>query len=244
MNRHDLIAIGASAGGIAALKKLFRSLGADLQAALFVVLHVPPHHPSFLPKILQLETAMPVAHADDGEAIQNGRVYIAPPNRHLLIESGHLHLGAGPRENRARPAINALFRSAALAYGPRVVGVVLSGSLDDGTAGLWEIKRRGGVAVVQAPEDAEHKQMPASAIANVHVDYQVPIKEMGNVLKSLVDRPVEPSNGEPERVVPEPTKLTCPDCHGPIHRFRCGRITEYRLQGRPLLWPRKHAGGA
>jgi len=229
MNKHDVIVIGASAGGLSALKILFRAFKADLPAAIFVVLHVPRER-SVLPSILQLETPMPVAHAVDSEEIRAGRVYVAPPDRHLLIESGHVHLSVGPRENRSRPAINPLFRSASLAYGPRVIGVILSGILDDGTAGLWEIKRRGGIAVAQLPDDAEQKQMPKSAIMNVHVDYQVPIREMGALLTSLVGQDAESARSEVETVMPEATRLTCPDCHGPIQRLRFAKLTEYKCR--------------
>ena len=201
MNKHDVIVMGASSGGLSALKTLFRAFQADLPAAIFVVLHVLPRQRSLLPSILQLETNLPVAHAKDGDEIHTGRVYVAPPDRHLLVESGHVHLSVAPRENRARPAIIPLFRSAALAYGPRVIGVILSGILDDGTAGLWEIKRRGGIAVAQLPADAEQKQMPKSAIMNVHVDYQVPISEMGALLISLVGRDSESAGNEAETVM-------------------------------------------
>jgi two-component system chemotaxis response regulator CheB len=147
-----------------------------------------------------------------------------------VIESDHVHLSVGPKENRTRPAINPLFRSAALVYGPRVIGVILSGILDDGTAGLWEIKRRGGIAVVQLPDDAKHKDMPKSAIANVHVDYQVPVSEMGDLLISLVGRASESTGFEVEAVMSEKTRLTCPDCHGPIERSRFGQHTEYKCR--------------
>ena len=230
MNGRDVIVIGASAGGIPDLQTLFRAFKPDLPAAIFVVLHLLPKARSFLPSILQKQTLVPVEHAKDGEAIQTGRAYVAPPDRHLIVESGHVHLTVGPKENRTRPAINPLFRSAALAYGPRVIGVVLSGILDDGTAGLWEIKRRGGVAVVQLPEDASHKDMPKSAIANVHVDYQIPVAEMGDLLVSLVGRESKSADTEVEAVMPEKTRLTCPDCHGPIERFRLGSLTEYKCR--------------
>jgi two-component system, chemotaxis family, protein-glutamate methylesterase/glutaminase len=231
MKKPDIIVIGASIGGVTALRTLFQSFPADFPAAIFVVQHVSPLQPSFLPAILQGQTGLHVAHAEDDEPIRAGRAYVAPPNHHLVIEPGHMHLTLGPRENRSRPSINTLFRSAALAYGPQVIGVILTGSLDDGTAGLWEIKRRGGVAVVQSPEDAECRQMPAEAINNVHVDYQVPIREMGALLSMLVGRVRDFSeSGEVAVVMPQATRLTCPDCHGPIERFQSGPVTEYKCR--------------
>ncbi len=185
-----LIVIGASAGGVEALKQVFRNLPRDLSAAILVVLHVNPMEPSYLPQILQKETALPVRHAVGGEKLRPGTAYIAPPNRHLVVEDGTAELTTAPRENRHRPAVDPLFRSAALFYGPRVIGVILSGSLDDGTAGLWEIKRRGGTAVVQDPAEALHSGMPRSAVANVDVDHIVPLSEIGALLASLCNAEV------------------------------------------------------
>ena len=230
MSTHDIIVIGTSAGGVEALKSLFSGLTAELSAAVFVVQHFRPHEQSFLPSILQRRTSLHVEHAADCEEIKPGRVYIAPPDRHMLIAHGHIHLSSGPRENRTRPAINPLFRSAALAYGPRVIGVILTGMLDDGTVGLWEIKRRGGIAVVQSPGDAQYGQMPESAIQNVSIDYQVPIDQMGPLLISLATQPSERWRGEqPGEVMQqgEKTSYTCPECHGPLQRFKHGPITEF-----------------
>ena len=230
MSHKDIVVVGASAGGVAPLQTLVRQFKADTPAAVFVVLHLPPSHTSYLPAVLGAHCELSVKHAVDGEKIQHGHVYIAPPDRHLVIESGHIHLSAAPRENRARPAINPLFRSAALTYGPRVIGVILSGMLDDGTAGLWEIKRQGGVAVVQEPDDAQFNQMPKSALANVPVDYKVPIKDIGALLVTLIGQPSLSLKGGVEAQMGEPTRLTCPDCHGPIERFRLGPITEYKCR--------------
>jgi two-component system, chemotaxis family, protein-glutamate methylesterase/glutaminase len=230
MSGRNIIVIGASAGGVPALRTLFQGVKVDLAASLFVVLHIPAQRVSLLPDVLQTQTPLPVESAVDGETIEPGRVYVAPPDRHLIIEPGHLHLSAAPKENRARPAINPLFRSAALAYGPRVIGIILSGTLDDGTAGLWEIKRRGGVAIVQVPEDAEHGQMPSSAIANVEVDYSVPVAEIGALLSSLVSQSLDLPNTDVEHVMSERTSFTCPDCHGPIQRFKFDTLTEYRCR--------------
>ena len=180
-----LIVIGASAGGVDALKRLFQSLPRDFSAAICVVLHLNPLSPSMLPEILQRLTSLPVKHPKSGEPLEGGVVYVAPPNRHLVVEDGTVQLTTAPRENRHRPAVDPLFRSAALFYGPRAVGVILSGSLDDGTAGLWEIKKHGGIAVVQDPMEALHPGMPRSAVANVDVDHVVPLSQMGDLLASL-----------------------------------------------------------
>ena len=151
---HDILTIGASAGGVEALTRLIGELPSGLPAALFVVLHIPPTAPSMLPLILNRRSALRAHHAREGEIIEMDKVYIAPPDRHLLVKRGHVRLSRGPRENGSRPAVDPLFRSAAIAYGPRVIGVVLSGNLGDGTAGLAAIKARGGIAVVQDPTDA------------------------------------------------------------------------------------------
>lgn len=226
---HDIIVIGASAGGVEALRTMLPLLPADLPAAIFVVLHVLPHTRSYLPEILK-GCPLKVGHAADGSPIERGRIYIAPPNCHLLVESGHMHLSSGPRENRHRPAVNPLFRSAALAYGPRVIGVVLTGNLDDGTIGLWEIKRRGGVAVVQNPNDAVYSGMPQSAIGNVDVDFVVKLDEMPELLTSLAGTRAKGARSVNAEMPVEPTRLTCPECRGPLGKQKAGRLPEFRCR--------------
>src|SRR3954465_10223325 len=151
---HRIIVLGASAGGVESLKDVLCELPADLPAAICVVLHVPAYQPSALPTILSNCGNLPAVHPKDGATIEEGRIYVAPPDHHLLVEKGYLAVKKGPKENRFRPSIDALFRSAAYQYGPRCIGVVLSGALDDGTSGLWSVKRLGGIAIIQEPNDA------------------------------------------------------------------------------------------
>ncbi|WP_250122784.1 chemotaxis protein CheB [Chroococcidiopsis sp. CCMEE 29] len=257
MPGHDIIVVGASAGGVEVLSQLVRDLPANLPAALFVVLHIPAQSPSVLPSILnrairkrQPNSPLQALHPKDGEAIAHGRIYVAPPDQHLLIKDGHIHLARGPKENGLRPAVDPLFRTAARIYGQRVIGVVLSGTLDDGTAGLAAVKQQGGVAIVQDPEEALYSGMPQSAIENVEVDYILPISEIAPVLVQLAEKPVEPEGVKAvsddmkiEADMAEleigamqsydcpgtPSGFACPDCGGVLWelgeqglvRFRC-----------------------
>ena len=250
MPGHDLIVIGASAGGIEALSELVKDLPAELPAAVFVAVHIPAHSKSTLPKILGRRSVLPALKPEDGEEIRPGRIYVAPPDRHLLIKRGFIHVVHGPRENGSRPAIDPLFRTAARAYGRRVIGVVLSGSLDDGTAGLIAIKKRGGLSIVQDPDEALYPGMPQSAIDNSEVDYILPVSEIGSTLARLAVQPVEEGGEAPmddememEADIAEldmatlhsrekpgrPSRFSCPQCQGvlweidddDIIRFRC-----------------------
>jgi two-component system, chemotaxis family, protein-glutamate methylesterase/glutaminase len=163
MSTRDIIAIGGSTGALDALKCIFANLPADLQAAVFVVMHIASDGGDMLADILDAAGPMAVKMAAEGDIIENGRAYVAPAGRHLLVDKGTIRLGQGPRENMVRPAVDPLFRSAALSYGPRVIGVVLSGMLDDGAAGLAAVKRCGGLTVVQDPADAQADDMPLRA---------------------------------------------------------------------------------
>ncbi len=160
--KHDIIVIGASAGGISAVKKIICG-PADLPATLLVVIHMPPR-PSNLAEVLGKSSRLPTLEAVQDQPIQRGTIYIAPPDHHLFIDNDRILLWQGPKENRQRPAINALFRSAAVGYGERVVGVILSGIMQDGTTGLWWIRRYGGIVVVQDPSEAEFSEMPETAL--------------------------------------------------------------------------------
>src|SRR6185437_13223266 len=164
-------------------------------AALFVVLHLAPQSTSVLPEILMRAGPLPAIHPRDGEPIRTGRIYIAPPDHHLLIEDGKVRVVRGPKENRHRPAIDPLFRSAARWYGPRVIGVVLTGALDDGTAGLMCIKNNGGLAIVQEPEEAFCSSMPRSAVESVKVDHVACLAQIPELLEQAVLQPVSMGNG-------------------------------------------------
>jgi two-component system chemotaxis response regulator CheB len=190
MHHHDIIVIGASAGGIEALQELAHSLPGELPASVFITVHFPEHGTSVLPKILNRAGPLTAVHAVDGESIVPRRIYIAPPDYHLLPADDRIRLVRGTKEHGNRPAIDPMFRSAAFAYGPRVIGVVLTGNLDDGTSGLAVIKRRGGLAVVQDPADAAFASMPQNAIDRVPVDRVVGVRLMGQVLGELVDEPL------------------------------------------------------
>jgi two-component system chemotaxis response regulator CheB len=186
MASKDIIVIGASAGGFEALKILVTGLPADLPASVFVVWHLAPEiRESVLAQVLQKNGNLPAAQAIDGEPIRKGHIYVAPPDYHLLVEPDRVRVTRGPKENRFRPAVDPLFRSAAYSYGSRVVGVVLSGALDDGTSGLWTIKFRGGTAIVQDPLDAEFPSMPKSALREVKADYVAPVEEIPGIITRL-----------------------------------------------------------
>src|SRR3954454_10492779 len=162
-----IVVLGTSSGGIEALRTVVAPLPEDFPAALCVVMHTAPEAPGVLPEILDRVSRLVAIHPRDGERIKAGRIYVAPPDYHLILEPGRLRVTKGPRENRFRPAIDPLFRSAAQVFGPGAIGVLLTGSLDDGTAGLWAVKQLGGVAIVQDPRDALFPGMPQNAIDHV-----------------------------------------------------------------------------
>jgi two-component system, chemotaxis family, protein-glutamate methylesterase/glutaminase len=242
------VVVGASAGGVEALQVLMRGLPADFPAPVLVVLHIPPHSPSQLPAVLAHAGVLPVTPARDGEVLRGGHVYVAPPDRHLLVEGKQIRVTRGPKENRMRPAIDPLFRSAAYSLGANVIGIILSGLLDDGTAGLWAIKDRGGIALVQSPEEALACSMPRSAIEHVAVDYILPVAAMPSLLTRLApgsgeNLPLSPSSERMQietRIAAEDNALegtmqlgsfspnTCPECHGVLVKIEEGSIVRYR----------------
>jgi two-component system, chemotaxis family, protein-glutamate methylesterase/glutaminase len=249
MPDHGIVVVGASAGGVEALTDLTASLPGDLPAAVFVVLHLPATGTSALPEILRRHGPLPAAHVKDGEPIQPGRVYVAPPDHHVLLRTGHVHLSRGPRENGHRPAIDPLFRSAAREYATRVIGLVLSGALDDGTAGLLAIKSRGGTAVVQDPADALYPGMPGNALEHAQVDHVAAAASMGKLLARLItDLAVPPADPAPRAMQVEvemegfsleafegnhpgrPSGFSCPDCNGVLWQIQDGGLERYRCR--------------
>jgi two-component system, chemotaxis family, protein-glutamate methylesterase/glutaminase len=183
--------IGASSGGIEALRTIAGSFPEDFEASIFVVVHTAPESPGILHLILNRAGPVPAVNPRDGETIRPGLIYVAPPDRHLILEPDKICLSRGPKENRFRPAIDPLFRSAAGVYGPRVIGVILTGGLDDGTAGLWAVKKLGGTAVIQDPKDALYPSMPLNALQYVSVDHKVPLVEIGSLLVKLTRSTIE-----------------------------------------------------
>lgn len=232
---YDIIVIGASMGGFHALKQLIGEFPADLPAAVFVVLHIQPERESLLADIFGKNAKISVVAAKDRERIRKGQVYIAVPDFHLRIEGNQIRLDHGPRHNFHRPAIDALFSSAAKEYGSRVVGVVLSGALDDGTAGLMDIKRNGGMAVVQEPSDAVNPSMPSSAINCVPIDYCLPLSGMGRLLSGLAGRPVrvpmvKKEEKMPDLSTPELSTHICPECNGPMWFVANGKLLQFKCR--------------
>lgn len=185
MAKRDIIVIGASAGGIDPLKTLVHLLPRDLAAAILVVVHIAPWRRSDLPFILNHSGHIPALHPASGQIIEAGTIYVAPPDFHMLIQKDRIQLWHGPKENQHRPSVNTLFRSAAVAFKKRVVGVVLSGLLDDGSTGLWWVKEFGGLAVVQDPQEAAFPDMPQNALQNVAVDHVLTIPDMASLLASV-----------------------------------------------------------
>lgn len=236
-----IIVIGASTGGVEALLMLVAALPADLPVPVFIVLHVGSHK-SELPWLLERQGGLPARHPADGDPIEAGHIYVAPPDHHMVIERGRISLTKGPRENWARPAIDPLFRSAANVYGPAVIGVILTGALNDGTAGLYQVQQGGGTTIVQDPVDAINPSMPESALAHVAVDHCLPMVEIAPLLIRLVDKrfdaPALPLHGvekqpqKDEEMAAEftqnmPVAVTCPDCGGALRRREVGSLTQF-----------------
>lgn len=213
----DIIVIGASAGGIEAITSMISTLPRELDASIFVVVHTAAFHASLLPSILNDRGPFPASHAVHGEPIVAGHVYVAPPDNHMTLHDGSIRVVRGPKENGHRPAVDPLFRTAARAYGPRVIGVVLSGSLDCGSAGLMAVKAAGGTAVVQHPNDALAADMPTNALRHVSVDYVAPLADLGPLLARLVATPVEgsaPLKSDPYSLPSRSSGIVCPECQG------------------------------
>jgi two-component system chemotaxis response regulator CheB len=233
-----IIAIGGSAGALEPLLAIVRRLPKTLEAPVLVTEHVGMGR-SMLPHVLNKVAAMRAHHAVQGEALEPGSIYVAPPDRHLRVENNRVELSHGPKENWSRPAIDPMFRAAALEFGPDAAGVVLSGTLNDGTAGLYEIKRNGGKTLVQTPRSALHAGMPQSAVQNVEVDYCLSPAEIGDLLVKLV---AHEAGNPPKRKVPNgaftmtkaanqassPIALSCPECGGAMREDHLGNLTQFR----------------
>lgn len=254
MRQRDIFVIGASAGGIAALRRLVSGLPADFPGIVLIVSHLSPDSPGALPEILSRSGPLTAINARHGEEIGPGRIYVAPPDRHLLLApGGRIQIGHGPKENRFRPAVDPLFRSAALHYGTCVTGIVLTGGLDDGTAGLCAIKQAGGLAIVQDPREAEVPSMPKNALRHVSVDYCLDIDAIAALLPTLAVDQCEPGSrverarsmyqaievevqvAADERTreteifqLGQPSRFTCPECHGSLLQIRDATPARFR----------------
>jgi two-component system, chemotaxis family, protein-glutamate methylesterase/glutaminase len=246
---HDIVVIGGSAGGVEALRRLCMGLPRDLPAAVFAVIHISPTSRSVLPDLLSRAGPLPARHPSDAETIQPGTIYVAPPDFHMLVRDGHVILRRGPHENRSRPAIDPLFRSAAIAYRSRVIGTVLSGLLDDGSAGLIAIHACGGICVVQKPDDAMWPEMPRNALSHDHVDYSETVAELPGLLSRLVREPPGTMPPIPRHLILEaniaareqaivsdpnqvgrPSRLSCPQCGGVLNEVAEQGTTRFRCQ--------------
>jgi two-component system, chemotaxis family, protein-glutamate methylesterase/glutaminase len=249
MAGRDIVVVGGSAGSIEVLTELVGGLPRGFPGSLFVVVHFPGSVTSTLPRILSRAGPLPAHHPRDGDPIEPGRIYVAPPDCHLQISDGRVRLTRGPKENGHRPAVDPLFRTAALSYGPRVQGVILSGNLNDGTAGLLRIKQLGGAAIVQDPESALYQGMPRSALEHVAVDHVLPVQELAGVVAELVSEPAEsaevPGMSEQPTSDPQaeeiatadlhqqpgiPSTMACPECHGVLWEAKDEELVQFRCR--------------
>jgi two-component system, chemotaxis family, protein-glutamate methylesterase/glutaminase len=249
MAGRDIVVIGGSAGSIEAVTEVVRGLPPDFPAAVFVVVHFPGSVSSTLPRILSRAGPLEARHAREGEVIEPGRIYVAPPDFHLHLNDGSTRLTRGPKENGHRPAIDPLFRTAAHSFGARVMGVVLSGNLNDGTAGLLRIKQRDGIAIVQSLETALYQGMPRSAIEHVAVDHVLAPAEISLLLSELALEPVPDLKVVPMSQDPAaseqadefaltdrhkqpgiPSTMTCPECHGTLWEVKDEELVRFRCR--------------
>lgn len=247
MVARDIITIAGSAGAVQELRTLVAALPSDFEGTLFIVIHTSAGGPGLLAHILNQAGKLSVSKPRHGERIRRGHVYVAPPDHHLLIADGTITLGKGPRENGFRPAADPLFRSAARAYGQRVVGVVLSGGMDDGSLGLQAIKQHGGVAIVQDPDEAMYPSMPESAMRNVEVDHVLRVSEMPQALVQLSangrhlggnrmkhaknqsgDSAVVADMSTANHLKGPPSAFICPECGGSLWELEQGNMLHYR----------------
>jgi two-component system chemotaxis response regulator CheB len=251
MEKRDIVVIGASAGGITALKEFVSGLPENFAGAIFVVLHIPPYTESHLALILSKAGKLKAMNPKDGQEVEDGMIYVAPADHHMILEKGKIVVKRGPKENRFRPSIDALFRSAAYEYGTRVIGIILSGMLNDGISGLWTIRRHGGIAIIQTPEDAEQPQLPENALEELEADYMLDAIDMPPLVAGLVSERAPKRNKftqeelkllKTEVIIAtrgdafemgimnmgELTPFTCPECAGALVRLVEGNILRYR----------------
>jgi two-component system chemotaxis response regulator CheB len=249
MRTKRVVVVGSSAGGIEALRELASGLPVDFPAPVCIVLHTSPEAPGVVDSILSRSGPVPATNARDRQRLEPGRIYVAPPDSHLLIEPGRVRVTKGPRENRFRPAIDPLFRSAAQVFGPAAIGVILTGNLGDGTAGLWAIKQLGGTTVVQDPADALFPSMPQNAMNHVRIDYVLPLSEIPALLVRLTaeEMPAVAAAPVPESVevevkiakeappldaglegISEPSTFACPECQGVLMKLKEGGPIRFR----------------
>jgi two-component system chemotaxis response regulator CheB len=250
MTTRDIVVIGASAGGVEALQRLCAALPHDLPAAVFIAQHLSPSARSVLPQLLDRVGPLPASSPVDGAPIERGRIYVAAPDHHMLLRENKVLMRRGPYENRTRPAVNALFRSAAVAFGGRVIGMVLTGLLDDGTEGLIAITAAGGLSVIQDPDDAAWPSMPRNALKRDHVSHVAPLSELGPLLARLVTEEagptvplleevrIEDKMAEQEFAIVEsdivtpgqPSRISCPDCGGVLNQIEAQDELRFRCQ--------------
>lgn len=248
--KHDIIVIGASAGGVEALSRVIADLPRDLRAAILIVLHISRGR-SLLPEILTRAGRLAAAHPTDGEPLQYGRVYVAPPDHHIVVESGTVRVVHTASENGVRPAVDPLFRSAARTYRSRVIAVILTGTLDDGTAGMLAVKQGGGITIAQDPNEALAPGMPRSAVNAGAIDHILPLRDIPVLLSALVEEdapeldspeantylaPMEPDLGRMPLAVKagdrpgHPSVFTCPECHGTLWEVDEGGVLRFRCR--------------
>lgn len=250
MAKHDVIVIGASAGGVEAISRVVAELPRDIRASILIVLHISRGR-SLLPEILTRAGRLPAAHPTDRESLQYGRIYVGPPDHHVVIQDGAVRVVHSASENGVRPAVDPLFRSAARAYGSRVIGVILTGALDDGTAGIAAVKSAGGITIAQDPDEAFSPGMPRSAINSGHVDHVLPLRDIPVLLAALVEEdapriPVKPEDPALRALEPdlaevslaihpgdrpgEPSVFSCPECHGTLWEVDDGGLLRFRCR--------------
>jgi two-component system, chemotaxis family, protein-glutamate methylesterase/glutaminase len=247
---NSIVVIGGSAGAVEALTRIVANLPADLPAAVFVAVHFPPHGNSALPAILERAGRLPARHPESEEPIREGTILVAPPDHHLLLARDHVRLSRGPRENGHRPAVDPLFRTAARAHGARVIGVLLSGNLDDGSAGLAAVRSMGGRVVVQDPADARHSGMPRNALQAVQADHVAGQDDIGPLIERLVrqhppaimkdasdrlDNEAGMAELRPDVLMEDerpgrPSPYSCPECSGVLWEMEEGGLVRYRCR--------------